>query len=961
MTTGQFVDSAPRLVLNQPGRGIRVSTRLQRELQSCLGFRFYVAFANQEGVATLLQTLKELEGRKVPGRVLVSQYLNFTDPVALRTLLKLRNLEVRIATEGAVHAKGYYFEREGSERYIIGSSNWTAAALATNTELNVQVDTAPGSPLAQEIAAEFDAQFARATPLTPKFIDAYEALYREVWETSPQNQQALPCAADEQATWTTGLRPNSMQIEALQALAELRRLGQRKALIISATGTGKTFLSAFDVHVSGARRMLFVVHRENIARAAMASFKRIFGNTKTYGLYSGNRRESEADFVFCTVQTLSRPENLDGFSSESFDYIIVDESHRAGAASYARFLNHFEPRFLLGMTATPERSDGADIFQYFDYNIGYEIRLQRALEEGMLCPFHYFGVTDLTIDGNPIEDHADFNRLTASERVDRILEKTEFYGCDDGVVRGLVFCSRVEEARALSEEFNLRGLRTLALDGASTEAEREDGIRRLEYPKGAANKLDYLFSVDIFNEGVDIPQCNQVVFLRPTQSAIIFVQQLGRGLRRVENKEKYLTVIDFIGNYTNNFLIPIALFGERSYDKDRIRRLVLSGSECLPGTSTVDFDEVARQRIFQSINSARVHLKRDLKADFDALRSRIGRLPMMQDFRDHDLRDPASYVDYMKSFYAASRAFAPDIVTPISPDAVRILEVHSSDGMNGKTLEEPLLLGALLKQGVVQESELESEYQRLTGRRTRRGRWQSAKRSVDLRFLREKVGGRLVTTGDRIGVSLVSSRGETYGRSPDLDVLLSESTFDEYLRDLVEYAKSKFFADFSEAQLVDGFVRYRKYRRSDVFRILGARENPVAQNVGGYMISPERSWCPVFVTYHKQEEIAATTQYKDKFLDRSTLEWFSKSKRTLASPDVDFFRTSTREQQIPLFVQKNNDEGIEFYYVADVKPDVRTFQQKTMPDGKGGEVPVVRMELVLDFPVEEPLYEYLTN
>jgi len=968
MSLSEALGSSPRLVLNYPSRGVRVSTRLKRELDSCLAFRFYVAFANQEGVATLLQTLLELEMRSIRGRVLVSQYLNFTEPIALRTLLKLKNLEVRIATEGAVHAKGYFFERADRERYILGSSNWTAAALSTNTELNVQIDAAPGSPLAREVAEEFDEQFAKARPLTEDFVRDYEALYREIHETAPPARSVLPVAADTEPTWVRPFRPNAMQLEALAALARLRDAGERKALIISATGTGKTFLSAFDVKAAGARRMLFVVHRENIARAAMASFEKVFGRERTFGLYTGNQRDAQADFLFCTVQTISRIDHLERFAADHFDYVVVDESHRAGAASYARFLNHFEPKFLLGMTATPERTDGADIFRYFDHNIGYEIRLQRALKEEMLCPFHYFGVTDLVVAGEVVDDKTDFNRLAAPERVGRILEKAELYGCHDGIVRGLVFCSRVEEARTLSAEFNRRGYRTQALDGESSEDLREDCIRRLEADVDDPRRLEYLFSVDIFNEGVDIPLCNQVIFLRPTKSSIVFVQQLGRGLRRVEGRTKYLTVIDFIGNYQNNFLIPVALFGDRSYDKDRLRRLVFGGNEGLPGTSTVNFDRIALDRIFESINVARTTLARDLRADFEALRVRLGRVPLMCDFVEHDLRDPIAFAeagangsDHRGSFYAFARRQAPAQVPLLSRAAGKVLAAYTTDALNGKSIEEVLLLGRLLDGNQAGRDVLDEEQRALTGGALDPVHWVSVARSLDLRFSREKDGGRLVTIGEHLGVSLVETDGDTFRAGRDLLRFLEEPGLRVYLEDLCAYARGKFFQDFRPEAYVRGFVRYRKYGRSDVFRILGADENPVAQNVGGYMVDSARRWCPVFVTYHKKADIAATTQYEDEFESPRVLRYFSKNRRTLKSPDVVFFRTAGTAQRIPIFVQKSNDEGIEFYYLGDGHPDPDSFEQLTLKDGKGASIPVVRMAIELDRPVEESIYEYIVN
>ena len=960
MSKSGLLVSESHLVLNQPSRGTRVSTHIQRELQYCDSFRFYVAFVTQDGIASLLQALQEIQLRSVRGRILVSQYLNFTPPLALRTLLKFPTFNVRIASDGAMHAKGYYFSRsrEQVEHYLIGSSNWTARALSTNTELNIHVATSTNSALAREVGDDFDYQFDRSIQLTADVIDAYAITYDMARQALPRCSNLEPPIDLRCSDPATVLEPNRMQLAALESLAKLRDSGKSKALIISATGTGKTHLSAFDVQKAEAQRMLFVVHRENIARAAMATFRKVFGSAKTCGIYSGSDRQGDADFLFATVQTLSRAEHLQRFTPGTFDYIIVDESHRAGAASYARFLDHFNPRFLLGMTATPERTDGADIFRYFDYNIAYEIRLQAALEEEMLCPFHYFGVTDLTINGEVVEENTDFNRLTDSERVKRILEKTELYGCDDGIIRGLVFCSRVEEARALSHEFNKRGYRSLALDGESSETVRENAIRRLEAEQNASDKLDYLFTVDIFNEGVDIPQCNQIVLLRPTQSAIVFVQQLGRGLRQVEGKEKYLTVIDFIGNYNNNYMIPIALWGDRSYDKDRLRRLVVAGSEGLPGTSSINFDKISRERIFASINSASMQLLKDLQREFNSLRTRLGRMPMMNDFLVHDLRDPSAFADYSKSFYAFSRNVAPTEVAQISGTANEVLENYWRDSFTGTSLEEPLLLSYLLDSSVVKKSVIQDEYKKATGCMIPEGRLDSASRSLNMRYIRKTVNGSLIAVGETLGLNVLKNDTDCFYRAPQLDDLIKDKVFEAYLRDLVTYAQQTYLKNFDANKFLGGFVRYRKYRRADVFRILGANQNPVAQNVGGYLISPDLAWCPLFVTYKKETHIAATTQYEDAFLDRSTMDYFTKSNRNLQSPDVQFFLNLKGNQRVPLFVQKNNDEGIAFYYLGDVRPDASTFSEQKMADGK---TPVVRMKILLDQPVEEGLYEYIIN
>lgn len=291
-------------------------------------------------------------------------------------------------------------------------------------------------------------------------------------------------------------------------------------------------------------------------------------------------------------------ETLRQFMPDYFDYIIIDETHKAGAESYRKIINYFQPKFMLGMTASPERTDGYDIFQLFDYNIAYEIRLQHAMEEDLLCPFHYFGVTELKIDGEIIGDSTEFRYLVSSERVNNIIEKAEFYGHSGDRVRGLIFCSTNKEAEELSNEFNSRGYKTIALSGANSQDEREAAIIKLEQDK-LEGHLDYIFTVDIFNEGVDIPKVNQIIMLRPTQSAIIFLQQLGRGLRKAEDKE-YLVVIDFIGNYQKNFLIPIALSGDKTYNKDTLRRYLSEGNRIIPGCSTIHFDEISRKRMLQT-------------------------------------------------------------------------------------------------------------------------------------------------------------------------------------------------------------------------------------------------------------------------------------------------------------------------------------------------------------------------
>lgn len=391
-------------------------------------------------------------------------------------------------------------------------------------------------------------------------------------------------------------------------------------------------------------------------------------------LLSGNSKEYDADILFATMSMMAKAETLERYKVDEFDWICIDEVYRAGSESYQKIMNYFQPDFWLGMTASPERTDGFDIFNLFDHNIAYEIRLQHALKEDLLCPFHYFGITDIEIDGETVDDKTDlrnFSYLVSDTRARYILEQANYFGHSGERVKGLIFCSGKKEAQELSTKFNEYGYYTTVLTGANSEKEREKAINLLtreistdeieKHEKDICNHvkndtdempfLDYIFTIDIFNEGVDIPEINQVLMLRPTESPIVFVQQLGRGLRKAEGKE-YVVIIDFIGNYTNNYMIPIALSGDRSYNKDSIRRYVSEGTRIIPGASTIHFDEISRKRIFQSIDSARTNDVKLLRESFEQLKYRMGRILSILDFRKYGSIDVNKYFVKFDSYYA---------------------------------------------------------------------------------------------------------------------------------------------------------------------------------------------------------------------------------------------------------------------------------------------------------------------
>lgn len=954
-----FIDSTitsdknyqPDFLTNDQDNNKRVLTTIKKELLDCDEFWFSVAFLTTSGIATLFNTLEELEEKNIQGKILVSQYLNFTQPEALKRLLQFSNINLRIAVNDNFHAKGFMFKKNKTYKLIIGSSNFTANALCKNKEWNIKVIARNNSSIVIEVMKEFSKEFNNAEIVNHNFI----ARYKKLFESIKRNNELIKTNFSE--IQQIDIKPNKMQKEALKNIDNLRKQGKNKALLISATGTGKTYLSAFDVKKFNPKKMLFIVHRRNIAETALKTFKSIFGNSKTLGLYSGNALDLDAEFIFSTIQTISKDAHLQKFSANYFDYIIIDETHRAGASSYQKVIEYFNPKFLLGMTATPERTDSEDIFKLFDHNIAYEIRLHHAMKEDMLSPFHYFGISDIKIDEKKLKEKDSFNLLVTDERVERIIETIKKYGVDNGNPRGLVFCSGIEECKILSKKFNKKGFKTISLSGMNSDTEREQAIEKLE--SNSSDKIDYIFTVDIFNEGIDIPKVNQVIMLRPTQSAIIFVQQLGRGLRKSEDKD-YLTVIDFIGNYSNNYLVPIALYGDTSYNKDHLRRAI--SKNFIPGSSTINFDRIALERIYKAIDTSNMQLKKDLESDYKLLKFRLGYIPMMMDFINNDFRDPFAYVEYSKSYLNFIIKNEEEVKNFVG-DKVRelkLLEYLSLEINNSKRIEETMILKLLLKYDRIELKKLKKLIHRLFKHKTNDENIFSAIHNLNLAFITEKENKKLISVQDKFDYKVVLLKGDIITIDKDLESINKDKTLKKFLLDNTDYSLNLYAKKNRESTFYNGFHLYQKYSRKDVFRILNWKQNPLAQNVGGYIINPEKTNCPIFVTYHKEEDISETTKYEDRFLNNQTFTWMSKNKRKISSPDILTIKNS-HDLDIPLFIKKNNDEGLELYYMGNLSPIEDSFEETFMPTEKGKSVSVVKVDYKLSHTVEDDIYNYIIH
>lgn len=948
-----FLEYRPRIITNEPITNEKVLSTILEELRSCESFFLSVAFITSGGVASILGTLLDLEEKGIHGKILVSEYLNFSEPEALRKLLQLSNVELRIARDSDFHSKGFLFTHDSYYTIIIGSSNITQGALTKNKEWNLKVTAHSDSELFKQTILEFDKVFDSSHAVDEEYLIKYSFIYNSEKKIRQGLRNALLPSASRRE-----IAPNEMQLKALLNLENLRASGKNKALLVSATGTGKTYLSAFDVAKVKPKRMLFLVHRRNIAQKAMESFQVIIREEISMGLYSGSTKSLDSDFIFSTVQTFSREEHLHKFEPNHFDYIVIDETHRASASSYQKILEYFNPDFLLGMTATPERPDGLDVFSLFDYNIASEIRLHDAMAHDMLAPFHYFGISDIEINGRLLDDKATINDLNRKDRVDHILKKIKLFGTDDGILRGLIFCSKKDECKYLSEAFNENGYKTLYLTSDHSPDERSRAIDLLE-TDDLEIKLDYIFTVDIFNEGVDIPRLNQIVMLRPTQSAIIFVQQLGRGLRKKEGKS-YLTVLDFIGNYQNNFLVPIALFGDKTYEKDNLRKLINRPETNIIGASTIYFDRIVKEKIYHSIDTGKLQVKRKLVEEYKMLKGKIGRIPSMMDFVEHGERDPYQYVLNYDSYYSFLLG-QDEKVTSINEHDRKLLSFLSKEVMNSVRHLDVHLFFTLLNRGSISIPEYSDLYISETGTHVDSATLAHAIHHINGLFITIVKDGKKVEIGNALEYQNIECDGPTIRFAETIINLIQYVDIHTHLKDLCLYSLSVLLKQGEDVAMND-FIINQRYTRKDVFRLLRRERNPVALNVGGYVVDADKKDCALFVNYEKEEGISATTNYHDRFISRNEFIWMSKNKRTINSPDVSaILNQASHRMRIPLFVKKKNIEGDDFYYLGNLNVIKESAVEKEISDGKDKMVPVVEMNFILETPVEKALYDYIVT
>ena len=586
-----------------------------------------VSFLMESGVKMLLEELDNALKRGARIRILTGNYLGITQPSALYLIKRKlgERVDLRFYNEKArsFHPKSYIFHyAEHSELYI-GSSNISRSALTSGIEWNYRFT----STVDQKNYAKFYRTFEDLFENHSVIIDDEELRrYSKNWHKPAVAKDIEKYDALDEGANDTNIRmlyePRGAQIEALCALEDTRAQGAKKALVSAATGVGKTYLAAFDSKAY--KRVLFVAHREEILNQAAVSFRNV-RNSEDYGFFNGDEKCTDKSVIFASVATLGRTEYLNDryFSPDYFSYLVIDEFHHAVNDQYKRIVEYFKPHFLLGLTATPERMDGRNIYEICDYNVPYEISLSDAINKGMLTPFHYYGIFDDTdysglhmLRGRYDEKELNETYIGNVHRHDLIYK----YYCKYGSKRALGFCCSRAHAEEMAKEFCKRGIPSVAVysnaDGEFSE-DRSVAIGKLK--KG---EIRVIFSVDMFNEGVDITSVDMVLFLRPTESPIIFLQQLGRGLRRSKGKE-YLNVLDFIGNYENAGRVRFLLTGK---DLSRQEAYILADRSSVPDDCLIDFD-MRLIDLFAEMDTKHLKMKDRIRNEYFRVKNLLGRRP----------------------------------------------------------------------------------------------------------------------------------------------------------------------------------------------------------------------------------------------------------------------------------------------------------------------------------------------
>ena len=911
--------------------------KIKDNLRKCTAFYFSVSFIKKAGLVLLFKDIEAAAERGAKGRLITSTYQNFTDIESLKSFFALQsrcdNFTCHLDYESfhdsgyttlGFHSKGYLFEFDDHCEVIVGSSNITRYALLKNIEWDVVVSEENNSPLFGEAMKEFEDKWEATHTLNSEIINLYSNKLNfaiERWDMDYDLHVA-------------NIKPNFMQRKALKELNRYRAVGTARALVVAAAGSGKTYLAAFDALNFSPKRLLYIVHEGSILKKSVETFQDVFGNAVSYGIFNGESKEMDADFVFATNVTMAK--SLELFTTDYFDYIIVDECHHATAKTYREIIGYFEPEFLLGLTATPERMDNQDVFDLFDKNVPYELRLRDAIIYDLVVPFKYYGIRDALINYglSKSEERKMVAQLATEEHCDFITREIEKHR-GEGKLKALAFCRSVAHASMMCEAMGTR-YKTAYLTGKNDIGER---IRAYNDLQSDEKELEILFTVDILNEGVDIPGVNMVLFLRPTESSTIFIQQLGRGLRKYENKQ-YVTVLDFIGNsYKRSVQIAFALssLADNFVLEKRLMMALVQDDFKAIGLSDygveINIDDLSKEEIISFIERENFNSLGYLKQDYFNFRKYIGAesYPKHMDYLNNDcapdlLRFLSIKIGGRKcvSYYN----FLHGILDDVDDDA-KLLPVFSD-----RQVEFANYLSAMLP--LVRKHEYEIFKCLVNG--------VTAIQDIEGYMAENIEGYKSEELKHALTYMLDTGFVTVRGNNLELQGVTLDSDYVEYLEDLLTYGLTRYTVDYGAET---GFKLWQSYRMDQVQ--LKLLKNPGHIFVGTYYYGDT---VVIFASLKKDASIAERLNYKDKFIEPAMFQW--ESMANVSASDLHKLNSS---KEVLLFIRKVSDENgivMPFTYVGKGRL-TNPRKQVAFDEQKKKDV----VTYLFDIPMEHELPDYL--
>ena len=877
--------------------------KLKHNIDTCDSFYFSVSFIKKPGLKLIAPNIEAALARGAKGRVITSTYQNFTDVDSLQFFYDLsirypNTFSVRLDMEcfhdysgNAVgfHSKGYLFEFADHRELIVGSSNITVYALLKNIEWDVSIIDVDENEAYAEAKKDFDYLWEGTLPLSSDLIKEYATrLYYSIERWDMDYNVA-----------NSEIKPNYMQRRALKELNRVRAMGASRALVTASAGSGKTFLASFDALNFGPKRLLYIVHEGSILMKSYETFQRVFGSDRSYGIFNGEYKEQDADFVFSTNVTMANSVEL--FEPHTWDYIIIDECHHATAETYRKIIDYFEPQFLLGITATPERMDGEDVLALFDQNVPYELRLRDAIINGLVVPFKYYGIRDELIEYGIKETkgHKFVEQFSDEKHCDFISQMIEKHRIPGQKLKALAFCRDVSHtirmSQAMEEYYNTR-----YLTGKNSTGERVRAYKDLQDDYA---ELEILFTVDILNEGVDIPGVNMVLFLRPTDSQTIFIQQLGRGLRKYEGKE-YVTILDFIGNdYKRSVQIAFALgsLSENFVVEKKLVACLIEDNFASIGLSDygveIHLDDLSKKEILSYIDEVNFNTKVYLSQDYSNFKKYINadRYPQHVDYLNNDyapnlIKFMQSRINGRKnsSYFGFMKAIGEEDIPAFDERQEAFIKYVSEMLPLVRPYEYLMIKAMLLRAGA---SELDDIIKHVKINTVNFN-----EEALNHAFHYMMMSGFFAVENDVMSF---------YDLKLDVD-------FEEYLHDLLDYGIGKYEIDFSDMEDGDIFKLWAKYKKEQVQILL-------LNNPGDIMLGTKiyNGNVYVYVTIVKSSGTKDELKYVDGYIDENTFQW-----ETVANIREKELTDLKDSKKVYVFVRKvENEDGIQlpFTYIGSGK------------------------------------------